>query len=64
MLDSYNGAEVHTYSIADMMHKNIFTYFGDQFNLDTHPFILEDTDDGCLWLVNMKLNKDKQQRRA
>ena len=51
LLDSYNGAE-------------LFTYFGDQFNLDTHSLIMEDTEDGCLWLVNMKISKDKVQRRV
>jgi hypothetical protein len=64
LLDSFNGAELCTYSVADMTHKNIFTYLGDQFNLDTHSLIMEDTEDGCLWLVNMKISKDKVQKRV
>jgi len=64
MIDSYNGSEIHSYSLSDMMHKNIFTYFGDQFNLDTHPLFMEDTEDGCLWIINMKMTKEKIQRSS
>jgi|LauGreDrversion4_2_1035121.scaffolds.fasta_scaffold385095_2 hypothetical protein len=47
-----------------MQHKNIFAFTGDQFNLDHYPLIMEDTDDGKLWLVNMKTSKEKFQRRS
>ncbi len=64
LVDTYQGAELSTYSLIDMQHKNIFTFNGDQFNLDNYPLIMEDTDDGKLWFVNMKTSKDKFQRRS
>lgn len=64
LVDTYQGAELSTYSLIDMQHKNIFTFNGDQFNLDNYPLIMEDTDDGRLWFVNMKTSKEKFQRRS
>lgn len=56
MLDTYAGSELMTYSLAEMQHKNICCFSGDQINIDTYPYTVEDAPDGRLWLVNMKNN--------
>jgi|LauGreDrversion4_2_1035121.scaffolds.fasta_scaffold1320000_2 hypothetical protein len=63
-LDTFSGLELVSYSIADMQHKNIFTFMGDQVNIETHAFVLEDGQDGRLWLSNMKNSKEKVSRKS
>jgi hypothetical protein len=64
LLDTYTGIELLTHSIEDMVHKNIFTFTQDQLNIDCYPYLLEDGEDGRLWLTNMKTTKEKIQRKT
>ena len=63
-VDSFTGNELMTYSVSEMQHKNIFTFMGDQINIETYPYVLEDGDDGRLWLSNMKSTREKVSRKT
>lgn len=59
-MDTFTGLELVTHSGP---HSNIFTFNGDQVNIEAHSYALEE-EDGRLWLANMRGGKEKVSRKA
>ncbi|TNV85580.1 hypothetical protein FGO68_gene12631 [Halteria grandinella] len=64
ILDTYTCVELLSYQVDDMVHKNLFTFTQCQVNIDNYPYIMEDAEDGRLWMTNMKTTKEKFSRKT